>query len=148
MNIDYSNLTCSTQVPDNSSYLANTHYTAPKASLDGSTMALMMVLSTFQYGSLSSDPSAANAFSQAGKAAYIQSGGQAVQDRLGKMAETNATGFVHSMGLTDVEMGAVYEAYRVNKTHQIKFNGPRIGRIKSDLTLDMQTANIGLKYEF
>ena len=135
----------------NTSYLHNTHYMAAPDPLSGSTMGLLMLLSTFQYQAPYMSPTYSNAFTQASKAAYIESGGQAFQDRLGSAATKNATTAVHYVGITDPEMGAVYGGYKVYKIYkakQLDFNGPKLFSVKTHLTCGQNGGTIGLRWEF
>jgi len=110
-------------------------------------MGVLMLLSVFQYqapymGQYS------NAASQAGKAAYIQSGGQAMQDKAISKAEGIGKDGIHSVGLTDQEMGVFLGTANVLRSRQIDVNGPKILSTKIHLTISPSNATLGLKYEF
>jgi hypothetical protein len=111
-------------------------------------MGIMMLLSAFQYQAPYMGPTYQQAASQAGKAAYIVSGGQAFQDKLGNVASKNATDLVHSVGITDPEMGVVYGGYKIYKSRQIDLKLPRIGPVKFNLTAGQQSGSIGARYEY
>ena len=142
-----SGLTAQTLVP-NSSYLVNTTYTAPVTPVSSPTMGLMMLLSTFQYQTSYIDPMYSNAASQAGKAAYIQSGGQATQDKLTNVATEEGTDTAHSIGLTDMEMGIVGFTTKTIVKRQIDINGPKVCFVNTHLTATQNNASIGLKWNF
>lgn len=150
--LGYSGLNACTSVPDNSSYMGNVHYAAMGTPMDGSTMALLMVLSTFQYQAPYIDATYSNALSQASKAAYIESGGQAFQDRLfgvvTKDGEDVARTITRFMGITDMEAVVVVGAARVIKDRQLDINGPKICTVKTHLTLTPDSGIVGIKYDW
>src|SRR5665213_3217502 len=89
----------------NSSYFSHTkdvYHT--KDPLGDATMGLMMMLSTLRYQSAYLPSPYSTAASQAGKAAFRQSGGQASQDRFETLLGNKAKETAHSLGLTDGEM--------------------------------------------
>jgi hypothetical protein len=145
----YTGLTACTLAPDaNSSYLANMTYKATPVPLSSPTMGLMMLLSTLQYQSPYMNPTYSNAASQAGKAAFMVSGGQGIQDNGLKMATKNGMDFAHSIGLTDTEMGIAGIGYKTYRTRQIDVNGPNIYILKSHLTINTDGGSIGLGWKF
>lgn len=143
------NLTASTLAPTpNSSYLVNTGKIPTVGSIDGSTMGLMMLLSTLQYQAPYINPVYSNAASQAGKAAFVQVGGQGMQDKLTKYGSDNALHTAHDLGLTDVEMGIVGETYKIYRQKQITTKGPNIYSVKTNLTINQNSATLGFKWSF
>src|SRR5665213_3436439 len=88
----------------NSTYLAHTkNVVVPQDPLSGSTMGLMMILSTFQYQPSLAGPTYSDALSQASNAAYIQSGGQQFQNKAVSIIGRDGIDFAHSIGVTDIE---------------------------------------------
>ena len=144
----YPTVTYVTGVPDNSTYLYKTNVPTVTDPLSGSTVGLLMVLSTFQYQPPTANPAYSNALGQASKAAYIQVGGQAFQDRVMGVATDKGKNVMHSIGFTDGQMGAVLGAYIVARDRQVSLDGPKIYSIKSHLTANQTGANIGFKYEW
>jgi hypothetical protein len=116
--------------------------------LSDPTMGLMMLLSTFQYQAPYMNPTYSNAASQAGKAAFVESGGQAVQDKFLKGETKDGMDFAHSIGLTDMEMGIVGFAGKTIRSRQINVRGPSIGPIRSSLTGTENSGSIGLVWRF
>lgn len=149
MDSTYLNLKASTLAPTpNSSYLVNTGKVPTIGTTDGPTMGLMMMLSDFQYQAPYMNPTYSNAVSQAGKAAFVQSGGQAMQDKMTKYGTDNALKTAHEIGLTDTEMGIVGGTYKIYRSKQINVNGPKIAPINTNLTITQSSATIGLKWSF
>jgi hypothetical protein len=116
--------------------------------MDGSAVGLMMILSTLQYQAPYLNPTYSNAASQAGKAAFIQVGGQDVQNKITAQATNQAKDVVHSMGITDTEMGAVFGGAKVIRDRQVDVNGPKIYFIKTHITVGQDHANVGLGINF
>ena len=143
------NLSAYTLVPDNATYL-NCYKSCPIAPqpMSGPTVGLMMLLSTLQYQAPYMNPVYANAASQAGKAAYIQSGGQAMQNKLTSQATDQTKDFAHSIGITDTEMGVVLGTAKVVRDKQLDVNGPKIYFIKTHLTVGEDHGSIGLGINF
>jgi hypothetical protein len=143
------NLTASTLAPTpNSSYLVNTGKVPVQGTIDGSTMGLMMLLSTLQYQAPYMNPAYSNAASQAGKAAFVQVGGQGMQDKLTKYGTDNALHTAHDIGLTDTEMGIVGETYKIYRQKQIDVRGPNIYPVNTHLTINQNSATLGFKWSF
>lgn len=141
----YADLTACTLVPEvNTSYLSQTSVTPAVAPMGGSTMGLMMLLSTFQYQAPYMGPTYSNAASQAGKAAFIQSGGQKMEDGLRGYGVKQAK----DAGLTDAEAVVLFGAAKTLRNRQLDFNGPRVYSIKTHLTLGTESGSVGLKYEW
>lgn len=109
---------------------------------------MMTVLSSFQYVAPSTNPIYSTAFSQAGKAAYATTGYQSSQDKLSKLAETNATQVVHAAGITDWEMGGAYIFYKTYTTKAIGFPGPKLGPVKTSLTANETTGIMNFEWRF
>lgn len=140
----YPGLSSYTLVPEpNASYLSHTS-TPIIAPMDSSTLGLMMLLSTFQYQAPYMNPVYSNAASQAGKAAFITSGGQNVQDRLTDQSKDIAK----SMGLTDTEIGILAGSAKVYRDRQINVNGPKVYSVRTKLTADQNSGSIVFKYEW
>jgi hypothetical protein len=147
-NFSYSNLNAYTLVPEpNGTYLSRTANIPIANPLSGSTMGLMMLLSTFQYQA-SSMGTYSNAATQASKAAAIVSGEQDMQDRFIKLITNDSKDAMHSVGITDTEAGIVLETAKTIKNKQLQINGPKIYLIKSKLTIGQDNASIGLGYNF
>jgi hypothetical protein len=152
--MDSSNLRAYTLMPTpNSTYLTCTKgCQTVREPMSGSTMGLLMLLSTFQYQAPYMSPIYSNAASQAGKAAYIQSGGQAMQDKVTSVvsakAETVAKNAYHSVGITDTEVGAVLVTAKVIRDRQIDTNGPRIYFLKTHFTVGLDHGSVGLGINF
>jgi hypothetical protein len=139
---------CTLVVEPNSSYLSNTHSTSMVMPMSDPTMGLMLLLSTFQYQAPYMNPTYSNAASQAGKAAFVVSGGQAVQDRFVNSETEDGIDFAHSLGLTDVEMGIVGFTGKTIRSRQVNVRGPSIGPIRSSLTGTNNSGSIGLVWRF
>jgi hypothetical protein len=145
----YTGLTACTLAQDaNSSYLANYGHVATSTPMSGSTMGLLMLLSTFQYQAPYMSPTYSNAASQAGKAAFMETGGQAMQDKALKIVTDDGNSFAHSIGLTGTEMGIVGIGYKTYRSRQIDVRGPQISVFRSDLTLAQDSVILGLKWSF
>lgn len=145
----YSNTVAYTEVPDvNCTYLSRTSgtpvFTDP---MSGSTIGIMMILSTFQLQAPCTGP-CADATSQAAKAAYIQGGLQSTQDKMGSKAENQVKNSLHSVGITDTEMGIVLGSAKVVRDRQINVNGPKIGFIKTHFTITENSGTIGLRWNW
>ncbi len=145
----YANTVAYTEVPEpNATYLSHTNgtpvFTDP---LSGSTIGMMMILSTFQIQAPCTG-SCANATSQAGKAAYIQGGLQGTQDKMGSKAENEVKDSLHSVGITDTEMGVALGSAKIVKDRSINVNGPRIGFVKTHLTITQNSGTVGLRWSF
>jgi hypothetical protein len=131
----------------NQTYLAQTkNVVVPSDPLSGSTVGLLMVLSSFQYQPSLMGPQYAGAVSQASQAAFIQSGGQRFQNNFTAVATKSGIDFAHSVGLTDAEMGAVGFTAKTVRSRQINIKGPKFYGIKSNLTLSPGIGNVGLSY--
>jgi hypothetical protein len=120
--------------------------------IGGATMGMLMLLSTLQYQAPYMNSQYSTAAAQAGKAAFIQSGGQAFQDRLqtvaAKKAETVAKDAYHSVGITDTEVGVVLGTAKVIRDKQLDVNGPRIYFIKTHVTVAPDHGSVGLGINF
>lgn len=148
-NFSYSNLNAYTLVPEpNGTYLSGTANIPVSNPLSGSTMGLMMLLSTFQYQASSMGPTYSNAATQASKAAAIVSGEQDMQDRLIKLITNDGRDAMHSIGITDTEAGLVLETAKTIKNKQLQINGPKIYFVKTKLTFGRSNGSIGLGYNF
>jgi hypothetical protein len=132
----------------NGSYLSNTGHIPTNPHLGGATMGLMMLLSSFQYQAPYMNPVYSNAASQAGKAAFMESGGQDTQDKFMKMVTSDGTKTLKDAGITDTEMGAAGLAVRTLRSRQLNLNGPKIYSVKSSLTADQNGASLGLRWDF
>ena len=142
-------LTAYTGVPEaNGSYWTDIHHTSAGDPLSGSTVGLMMLLSTFQYQAPYMGPTYSLAANQAGKAAYIVSGGQAFQDKVISVTTGIARNLVHSLGLTDTEVGLFLGTAKIVKNRKLDINGPKFYFIKTHLTLTPNDGSIDLKYEW
>lgn len=139
---------CTLMPSPNETYLANLSYKSPDAPMGDSSIGLMMLLSTFQLTSPTMNPAYSNAANQAGRAAYIQSGGQAKQDKLLDRAETQARDTAHSVGITDTEMTVVLTTAKVVKDRKVELKGPSLYDVKTSLTADPSSATLGFKYEW
>lgn len=146
----YANLNACTLVQEpNSTYLSHTSGTPTIATpLSGPTMSLMMLMSTLQYQAPYVNPAYSNAAAQAGKAAFVETGGQAMQDRFIGIATTDGKNTAHSIGLTDTELGIFLISAKTLETHQLSINGPRIYSVKTSLTAKENSGSIGLKWDF
>lgn len=145
----YQNLKAYTLVPDsNSSYMSNLHYSSPGDPISGPTIGLMMALSALQWQGPTMGPVYSQAASQAGKAAYIQSGGQEMQNRVTSKVENTAKDAVHSIGITDNELGVVLGAAKVYKDRAFSVKGPRIGPIRTTLTATQNSGTVGLGWNW
>lgn len=131
------------------SQINNLHIADPMSS---STMGLMMLLSTLQYQAPYMDPRYSYAASQAGKAAFIESGGQALQDRFIAMTNKKATDMgknaIRYIGVSEVQLGIVLGTYKVYKARQIDIKGPTLHSINTNLTLGTDHGSIGLGWNF
>jgi hypothetical protein len=143
----YSYTAIKSQPEYNYTYLSNTHATIVGLP-DNSFVGLMMILSIFQFGSQSVNPIYSNATSQMGRAAYIVSGGQTAQDKLSTVITRKAFDVIHSVNITDSEIGVVLGTMKIARERKIDINGPRLGIFRSHVTLTPNAGNIGLKYEW
>ena len=116
--------------------------------MEGSTMALMMLVATLQWQAPMAGPTYSNAAAQAGKAAYIVSGGQGAQDKVASIAAKNAGDGLHSIGITDAELGVVLGTAKVIRDKSVDVNGPRLGHIRTHLTATTNNASLGIRYEW
>lgn len=138
-----------TLVPDtNSTYLYKTHTPVIIEPMSGSTMGLMMLLSTLQYQSSYLPSQYSDAANRAGQAAFIQSGGKAMQDKMTNMATKEGQSTAYSLGLTDFEMGATGLIYKTIRSKQVNIKGPSIGPVKTTLQGTQNSGTIGFKYEW
>ncbi len=136
-------------VPSNSTYLSCLkNCPVVKAPMDGGTLGLMMLMSTLQYQAPYMNPIYAGAATQAGKAAFIVSGGQDMQNRLSSKAENQAKDVFHSIGITDTEMGVVLGSAKIIKDRQLNVNGPKIYSIRTHLTVGQDNSSVGLGLSF
>lgn len=141
-------LNCLTSVEANSSYLATVNAPHIANVPDSGSIGLMMILSTFQYYPTANNPTYSNAIGQASKAAFIQSGGQGVQDKLASKALDVAKDSFHYLGITDGQLGTVFGAAKVIRDRQINTPGPNIYNINTHLTISQTGGSIGLGWKF
>ena len=142
-------LTAGTEVPDNSSYLVKTSSTPTiQDPLSGSTMGILMILSTFQYQSPVANPIYSTAISQASHAAFVQCGGQSLQDQISLKATNTAKNLIHSLGVTDGEVGTVLGVAKVIRDKAISLDGPRIASVKTHFSASQTNGSIGLGWDF
>ena len=132
----------------NSSYLLYKTNMVINQPMDGSTLGLMMLVTTLQWQPTLTGPTYSNAASQAGKAAFIMSGGQGAQDKVTNIVTKNATNAIHSIGITDTEVGVILGAAKIARDRRIDINGPRIFGGKSHLTLNQNSGSLGIGWEF
>jgi hypothetical protein len=133
---------------DNASYLScMKSCPVPQAPMSSSTVGILMILSTFQYQAPHMGPYS-NAASQAGKAAFIESGEQNISNTLSSRAETAAKNAYRSVGLTDIEVGAVLGAAKVVRDKQVDVNGPNVYFVKTHLTVGQDHGSLGLGVNF
>ena len=132
----------------NSTYL--NHYTnTPLVGdpLSGSTVGLMMILSSFQYQSPTLNPSYSNALNQASHAAFVEMGGQAFQDKVRGYATDQGKGFVHTWD-ADTEVGILLGAAKVVRDRQVDVRGPNISFINTHLTVGQNHESLQLGWEW
>lgn len=145
----YTGLQAYTLVPEpNSSYLINNRYKAGPPPLSNSTIGLLAIISTFQYQTPYMSPVYSNAAAQASKAAYIESGGQAMQDKFSGVSTQDATETVHSLGITDGELGAIFGTAKVVRDRKIDIAGPKFWDFDTHLTASPNSGSIGIKWSF
>ncbi len=145
----YPGLQASTIVSDtNSSYFNDTHLSIAPDPISGSTMGVMMLLSTLQYQAPYMGPMYSGAAGQAGKAALIESGGQAFQDKFLSVMGHKSKDVAHSIGITDGELGATLGTLKVIRDRQINLSGPRMYSVKTDLTINQSSGSMNFKYEW
>lgn len=143
------NLTASTLVVEpNSSYFCHIHIGSTSAPMGGSTMGLLMILSTLQYQAPYVNSLYSGAMAQAGKAAFMESGGQSTQDKILDISTKKATNIVHSLGITDTEIGIVLGSAKIIKEKQFSVNGPKLGFINTHLTATQNSGNLGLGWNW
>ncbi|CAM6004848.1 unnamed protein product [Sphagnum balticum] len=134
---------------DNSTYLSCfKNCPVVKPQMDGSTMGLLMILSTLQFNTSMVPPAYSSAAQQAGHAAYVQSGGQSTQDNLTGKASAEGMNVLHSLGITDTEAGIVGGGLKIVRDKQVNVNGPKIYFIKTHITVGQDNANLGLGINF
>lgn len=135
--------------PDNASYLTcMKNCPSVTTPMDSGTFGMLLLLSTLQYQAPYMGPTYSNAASQAGKAAYVQVGGQAMQDKMTSQAENQAKQAVKSLGITDAEMGVVLGTAKVVRDRQIDVNGPKIYFVKTHVTVGQDHGSLGLGINF
>lgn len=139
--------TCSLVQEPNSSYLANLQLVS-KPQMDGSTIGLMMVLSTLQYQAPYLNPNYSNAAYQASKAASIESGLTDMQSKVLKMMTNNVKNTAHSMGVNDTEIVILLGTTNTIKNKNLDFNGPELGSIKTHLNINTNIGSVGFKYDW
>lgn len=135
-------------VPDNSTYLANTHFKAAPDPISGSVQGLMMILSAFQYQSPLNSAIYNQAISSASHAAFIQSGGQDLQNKTTTYATKNGKESAQSLGITDTEMVIVYETAKVVRDKQLNVNGPKFYSLSTHLKVGENNGSVGLTWRF
>lgn len=142
--------TAYTLMPEpNISYLVKTKDVIISAEpLSASTMGLMMMLSTFQYQAPTVNPAYSNALSQAAKAAFIESGGQAFQDKAKGYATNQGKNIIHGLGVNDTELGVVFGSAKVIRDRQIDVNGPHLLSAKTHVTVGVGHESLGLTWEW
>ncbi len=144
-----SNNSCSLVQQDNISYLYQTSHVPVIADpLSGPVTGILMLLSTLQYQAPYMNPKYSDAAAQAGKSAYIQVGGQSMQDKTVSVVTNKGTGFAHSIGITDFEMGAVGGAAKIIRTKQINLRGPGLWGIKTTISATPNSGTLGFRYEW
>jgi hypothetical protein len=143
------NTTAYTLMPEpNITYLVKTKdVIVPADPLSGSTVGLMMILSTFQYQSPTVNPSYSNALNQASKAAFVEVGGQEFQNKIKGYGTDKGRDFVHSIG-ADTELGVLLGAAKVVRDRQIDVRGPNISFVHTHLTVGQDHGSIGLGWEW
>jgi hypothetical protein len=109
------------------------------------TIGLMAIISTLSlYSPL--PPSYTNATNAAGRAAFIQSGGQAIQDKILAYSENKAHKTLNSLGVTDNQMAIVVGTVKVIREQRISFPGPKFDRIRTNLAVTPNSGFVGLEY--
>lgn len=133
----------------NSTYLVHTKdIVVPADPLSGSTMGLMMILSTFQFQPPTFNPAYSNALSQASKAAFIESGGQAFQDKAKGYATNQGKDVIHEIGINDTELGIVLGSAKVIRDKQVDVKGPNIAFIHTHLTVGQDHGSVQLGWNW
>lgn len=145
----YQGLKAHTIVAENNiSYLSSIHNTPILDPPGGATVGLMMLLSSFQYQAPYMGPIYSEAAANAGKAAFNLSGGQAFQDKFLSHMNNIGKDMVHSIGVTDTELGIVLGTLKTIRDRQLSVNGPPFHLIKTNLTAALGSGSIGVKYEW
>lgn len=139
---------CEVGISDNSSYLNYRSAFSFQEPLSGSTVGILMVLSTFQYQSPTMNPTYLNAIGQASRAAFVQSGGQRFQDQLTSKAENAARYIIHSIGITEGQLGVLLGATKVIRDRSVSLDGPRIQSVKTHFNINQTNGSIGLGWDF
>lgn len=103
-----------------------------------------MILSTFQYQAPYINSVYSDAMAQAGRAAFVQVGGQKTQDDLSKYGLKEA----HEAGLTDIEMGLVGGAVKTIRNRSLTVKGPKVFDAKTDLTATQNSGTLFIKWEW
>ena len=142
----------SLDIPINSTYLSNYKYTA-QTQLDNDTVGFMAFLSVLKFESPYMGQYS-DAASKAGDVAFSLSGGQKLQDQFNnkvinpnsKLFETKILGFLHSLGITDTELGIIVGSAKIYRDKGIDVKGPRLGVFESHLTLNTDHGLIGLTW--
>lgn len=145
--LGYTNLTASTIEP-NSSYLYCKNIPVTSDPISGSTMGFMALLSVLQYQAPYMGPEYSRAATAAGRAAFIESGGQAFQEKLVGVATKNGLETIHSVGVTDGELGFIAGTVKTIKDRQLTIKGPKIRGIGSNLTVTPNSSNITLNWSW
>lgn len=148
--METSNLRAYTLMPEpNATYLDNYKNVPAVAPQMGSgSMGILMLISTLNFNTSVLPPQYSQAASQAGKAAYIQTGGQGIQDKLTNKAGDIAKEAYHAVGITDTEAGVVAGGVKIVRDKQIDVNGPKIYFIKTHLTVGQDHGSLGMGFNF
>lgn len=147
--LSYPGLQASTIVAEtNISYMSHTHVVAVQEPLSGTTIGLLMLLSTLQYQAPYMSPIYSTAALQIGQKAFVDSGGKSFQDRFLSNMEIRGKNLTHEIGITDGELGATLGTLKVIRDRQINLNGPRIYSVKTGLTADPNSASMKFNYEW
>lgn len=139
---------CTLAVDPNSTYLNHIANIPTVQPANDPILGLMMLLSTLQYQAPYMNSTYSNAANQAGKAAYTESGGQQLQNNFVQKVSKEATETGHNLGLTDTEMGVLFETAKTAKTHKLDLNGPKVYFIKTHLTIEENKGSIGLGWNW
>lgn len=143
------NLRSYTLVPEpNESYFVQTKSLYNTVPLGNGSVGFLLMLSTLQYQAPYLPSQYSGAASQAGKAAYIQSGAQASQDKLVSRMGKSVIDEMHQAGVTDTEAAIVLGTIKTVRNKQVDLNGPRLSFFQTHLTLAPDHTLLGFKMDF
>lgn len=112
-----------------------------------STVGLLALLSTLNFYAPVS-PAYMSAANAAGRAAFIQSGGQALQDKLTSISETRARRAIYWLGISDTQIAVLLGTAKVINDKQLALPGPRFYQVNTSFSVAPEYGSVGLSWGF